>query len=804
MLEIKNINKTFGKGSNSLKAINNTSLKFNKGITSLLGPSGSGKTTLLNVIGGLESIDAGEILINNNVMPGIKSSKWQEVRRTTISYIFQHYHLINDKTVEENLVLAINISGIYDNAEVSKRVDECLSIVGMDRYSKRLITSLSGGQQQRVAIARALVTNADILLCDEPTGNLDATNTFEVMNILRSIAKEKIVILVTHEEEIANFYSDRIIRIKDGKIQSDVKNDDYNRKFNFKSDNEIYLKDLELDEFTFGNTKVKVYTDNSISLDEVSIDIASRNDVLYAKNNSSADFEVLNDQSIISVLDKEYESYSLENISKLEYKTSNFSNKNRNFKISPIKVKDTFKEYLSKLKRPKIGKLFGTTAIFLISLTISMLVFLLAVTSNTPEIYTTYSDEDAITLTNGDTYEFRKYINSNPEILDDVYFFHSPYGQYSIGQGHYPFMPVINEKLDEKPYIGDVSSELGTVVLEKELAKNVCRDLQPNKPCDYELLIGRKVRMLGNYFEITGIVDNDRYNAYINYKDYMKSSEQYSVGNSSNGNYYYINMSEKEMYNITSVDSLASNTVAVNKAYESILPIGYSMSIGDSYYSVGGYYESSEPSDIYMILLNDDDYVKLLRNVKYKEYTYVANSIRHDVDTRNAVSISSRDINKIINILNDEGINYVATSDYLRDVVQKESTILITIIYAIIAILAILLGILLTGKLAKLNYEIAVLKSLGAKTKDITKRYFILVVLTTYIVLLLGMLFATYIFRNIEQMLQFISGRPEHLTIIDYTLTIAILTIILTTAAIAPIIYKIYQKPVKLMQNREK
>ncbi len=806
MLEIKKISKTFGKGSNSLKAIDNTSLKFNKGITALLGPSGSGKTTLLNVIGGLESIDSGEILINNNVMPGISSSKWQEARRSTISYIFQHYHLINDKSVEENLELAINISGIYDNAEVSKRISECLSIVGMDRYAKRLITSLSGGQQQRIAIARALVTNAEVLLCDEPTGNLDASNTFEVMNILKNISKEKIVILVTHEENIANFYSDRIIKIKDGKVLSDIKNDNPDREFDFRSDNDIYLKDLELNEFNFNNTRVKVYTDNSLSIDDVSIDIASRNDVLYAKNNSSVDFQVLNDQSITNVLDMQYKNYTLNDISSIEYNTSKFSNKNRDFKSSPIKVKATLKEYFSKLKKPKLRKIFSTFAIFLISITISMLVFLLAVTTNIPEIYTTYFDDDSITLVRENEYKFSKYIDDNPEILDDIYYFNSPYDLYRIGQGGYSYTPVVNDKLDKAPYIGEVSSELGTVVLEKELAKNICRDVQPNKECNYKSLLGIKINMLGANFEITGIVDNGRYNAYINYKDYMRTSSYYRT-NWSKG-YYYVSMSEKDSYNVTNVDPIANNTVAVNKEYEMIFPIGYQIEVGNLLYTVGGYYESSESADVFMIVVNDSDYKEITRNAKYNEYeyasSYLSNYYSNPPNNDNAVSISSGNITKIINILDDEGIEYIATSDYLRDNIQKESTIVVTIIYVIIIILSLLLMILLTGKLSKLNYEIAVLKSLGAKTKDITKRYFILVVLTTYVVLLLGMLFATYIFVNIEQLLEFTSARPRHLTGFDYVLTISILTLILTVAAITPIIYKIYQKPVKLMQNREK
>ena len=227
MLKLQNVDKYFYRRQiNQIHVINDTSLDFGEtGMTALLGPSGCGKTTLLNVIGGLDKPDKGRIYINGEEITGRTAGKVDSIRNLNIGYIFQNYNLIDNMTVFDNVAMVLRMVGITDEQEVRDKVSYALDLVGMYRYRKRYTDMLSGGERQRVAIARAIVKNPSIIIADEPTGNLDSANTLEVMNIIKAISREKLVILVTHEESLAEFYADRIIRLRDGKVISDEINE---------------------------------------------------------------------------------------------------------------------------------------------------------------------------------------------------------------------------------------------------------------------------------------------------------------------------------------------------------------------------------------------------------------------------------------------------------------------------------------------------------------------------------------------------------------------------------------------------
>ena len=242
MIKLENVNKFFYKHKkNQIHVINNTSLILeDKGMVALLGPSGCGKTTLLNVIGGLDKIDSGKIYINGERISKRSISKVDKIRNVNIGYIFQDYYLVNNMTVYDNVALVLKINGIKDKDEISKRVNYVLEKVGMYRYRNRYANMLSGGERQRVGIARAIVKDPSIIIADEPTGNLDSKNTIEIMNIIKAISKDRLVILVTHETELADFYADRIIKIEDGKIIEDISNN-HNNDLDYRLDNKIYL-----------------------------------------------------------------------------------------------------------------------------------------------------------------------------------------------------------------------------------------------------------------------------------------------------------------------------------------------------------------------------------------------------------------------------------------------------------------------------------------------------------------------------------------------------------------------------------
>ena len=200
MLELKKVNKYFNRHKkNELHVINNTSLTIkDNGLVALLGPSGCGKTTLLNAIGGLDKVKKGSIYINGEKVNSRLSSKVDRIRNISVGYIFQDYKLIENLSVYDNVAIVLKMLGIKDKQEIKLRVEYVLEKVGMLRYKKRPASMLSGGQQQRVGIARAIVKDPDIILADEPTGNLDSKNSLEIMNIIKAISKDRLVLLVTH------------------------------------------------------------------------------------------------------------------------------------------------------------------------------------------------------------------------------------------------------------------------------------------------------------------------------------------------------------------------------------------------------------------------------------------------------------------------------------------------------------------------------------------------------------------------------------------------------------------------------
>lgn len=237
MLEIKKITKIYETDSFKQKALDNVSINFRTSeFASILGPSGSGKTTLLNVIGGLDRYDSGDLIINETSTKTYKDRDWDSYRNHRVGFVFQSYNLISHQTILANVELALTLSGV-SKKERCKRAIAALDKVGLKKHMKKKPNQLSGGQMQRVAIARALVNDPEILLADEPTGALDSETSKQIMNLLKEVAKDKLVIMVTHNPELAEEYSTRIIRLKDGKIEGDT--NPYDGKENTKEALEI-------------------------------------------------------------------------------------------------------------------------------------------------------------------------------------------------------------------------------------------------------------------------------------------------------------------------------------------------------------------------------------------------------------------------------------------------------------------------------------------------------------------------------------------------------------------------------------
>lgn len=258
MLEIKNISKSYTVGDFTQVALDDFSLKFRpKEFVSILGPSGSGKTTLLNIIGGLDHYDKGDLIINNKSTKNFTEKEWDAYRNNCIGFVFQNYNLISHISVLENIEMGMTLSGVGAKEKKIKAY-EALKRVGLEKHANKKPNQLSGGQMQRVAIARALATDPDIILADEPTGALDSKTSKQIMELIKEISKDKLVIMVTHNRQIAEDYSTRVVELKDGKLLSDsnpvTEHEKSKNNFNIRKTAMSFFTALRL---SFNNIKTK-------------------------------------------------------------------------------------------------------------------------------------------------------------------------------------------------------------------------------------------------------------------------------------------------------------------------------------------------------------------------------------------------------------------------------------------------------------------------------------------------------------------------------------------------------------------
>ena len=269
-------------------------------MVAIFGKSGCGKTTLLNMVGGLDKANSGYIELDENRVTPDSS----DVRNINIGYIFQNYNLQKNKTVYENVASSLRLCGIDDECEIDRRVMAALCSVEMEKYKNRSPDALSGGQQQRVAIARAIVKNPRLILADEPTGNLDEQNTLMVMDLLRAIAKEHLVLLVTHEESLVDLYCDKVIEIVDGKVKSERENVGASG-YTGKSGNDVYLGDMQSFAVDGEGMKLEFYGEGGQK--PHSITLISHKGTLYIQADTNQKIKLIDSSSEIKIHNGKYE-----------------------------------------------------------------------------------------------------------------------------------------------------------------------------------------------------------------------------------------------------------------------------------------------------------------------------------------------------------------------------------------------------------------------------------------------------------------------------------------------------------------
>ena len=522
MIKVDNLNKYYNKNkTNEIHVINDVTLELpNQGLVSFLGASGSGKTTLLNVIGGLDK-GQGIISYDSFEMKKYEMSKIDKYRNENFGYVFQTYNLLLNETVYDNLKIALELIDIYDEKEASSRIEYALKSVGMYKYRKKRASQLSGGQQQRVAIARALVKHCKVIIADEPTGNLDSANAVEVMNILKSISKKTLVLLVTHNESLANFYSNYIYRIEDGKIISKYENLS-NETLNTSNDNVIYLKDMNLSEGKVDSVGIKFYSNES---KDIELEIVERNNTFYIRSNKNIK---LLENSNIKLVDEHYKPVEKFSVKEYDYDNSFFNNS--------VKKRNIFQDFLTNLKHSFLSFIKPTKKIKVIYISLALIGILFSICSvsianavkvdtttiNADEHYSTinkggygWSDEDSsIMKTN-----IKDGNISSIQILTERYFDFSYKINYveSIVYSENLTRLYFNEKVNKILY-GRAPVE-HEVAISKKMADVLLEEF--SSCCNtYEDLFNLSISNISS--KLVGIVECDEKMAYISEQAYVE------------------------------------------------------------------------------------------------------------------------------------------------------------------------------------------------------------------------------------------------------------------------------------------
>jgi len=532
MIKLQNINKYYHRGkSNELHVLNEINLTLpDKGFITILGNSGSGKTTLLNVLGGLDkatgTIEYSEFKTNKYDMRRIDS-----FRRNNIGYVFQNYNLLTDLTIDENLRIALEVINITDKKEVKKRIEYALKLVGLYKYRKKPAYALSGGQMQRVSIARAIIKNTKIIIADEPTGNLDSENSIQVMNILKKISQTSLVILVTHDKQFAEFYSDRIIEISDGKItktREPISNASLN---NGNNDTSIYIKDLSQINGNGEKLHYKLYLEDK-NCEDLEFTIFQKNDQFYIQSNKKIK---LLDESSINLIDDHKKEIKIEDINQSDiYDTSTFvDKKNKNF-FSYIwsNFKTSFLSYRQKGKKSRLFHF----ALALIGFVLSMLSILYA-NYDFVDDSNFYFDNSTYGI-----YHYRSFVDKNgisdydnlimeaikTDAIDEFVFKGNFNIEFSVNSFYSSrttndVLKLHMGQIDDNGLIeGRMPEKNGEIVIGRTLADDILKDIKDSN-ANYDSILNNKCQVDSYSCEIVGVTKSEGRSVY--FKDKPENNE---------------------------------------------------------------------------------------------------------------------------------------------------------------------------------------------------------------------------------------------------------------------------------------
>lgn len=750
MLVLKNVNKYFNKHKkNEIHVINNISLSFqDNGLIALLGPSGCGKTTLLNAIGGLDNIKSGSIYVNGKKISSKLSGKVDKIRNLNIGYIFQDYKLIDNISVYDNVAIVLTMLGIKDKKEIKDKVEYILDKVGMLRYKRRPASMLSGGERQRVGIARALVKNPDIILADEPTGNLDSKNSLEIMKIIKAISKDRLVILVTHEVNLAKFYASRIIELSDGKIVNDYINKDI-EDLDYTIDNNIYLKDFKNHEnIKTENKDINFYSDNK---DEIKLDIILKNGNIYIKGNTNDKVEVIDEYSNIELINDNYKKIQEKEIEKYDFDIKDHIN-------GKLKYSSIFNP--ASLIYNGFKKVFNFSflkKLLLVGFLISGMFIMYSVSSIAAALH--IKDEEFVKVNkNYLTAQLNKinvddYLSYENDPSVDYILPGNSVVQFSIRyDDYYQTMRGVTylegslsdiDMLGEKDIIyGRLSNNTNELVVDKLAIENMFKKYELSKMAginSYEELVGKKLNIDNiDDFIIVGIVDKGSPSIY-SYKDMfinilsnsLKSNEEIdSISEDSNSKIIDYSLFTNKIELKKGRLPLNDYEVIVNISNKDSYPLNkkIDLKVNGNKLLVVGYYFSK------------DNYQYYLTNNNTIKYNLIKNS--------KDMVIKSKSDSETIDSFREKNLNINNSYDVSKKVYMNErnetvnTSILVSIVILVISLIEIFL--MIRASFLSRVKTVGIYRAIGIKKSDIYKMFYGEIFAITTLSSLPGILFAGY------------------------------------------------------------
>ena len=753
MLSLKNVNKYFNRHrKNEIHVINNVSLEFNdNGLVALLGPSGCGKTTLLNAIGGLDKIKSGKIYVNGKKISSKIDGKVDKIRNLNIGYIFQDYKLVDNMSVFDNVALVLTMLGIKDKNEVKNRVEYVLDKVGMLRYKRRPASMLSGGERQRVGIARALVKNPNIILADEPTGNLDSKNSLEIMKIIKSISKDRLVILVTHEVNLAKFYADRIIELKDGSIVKDYINKD-KEDLDYAIDNNIYLKDFDKHDVIKDEDKlINIYLDEK---DNIKLDIVVSNGNIYINSKNRDNVVVIDEDSNIELINDSYKKIQESDIDKYNFDLKDDGKKKRYSSIfNPISlITNGFRKVFdySFLKK-----------LLLLGFLLSGMFIMYSVSSIASTI--NVKDEDFVTMNKNylsvnlnkiKVDDYLKYEN-----LDSVDYIMPGNSSVNFSVNYNDYYQSINIKdilsgslsdinliKDSDILYGTMPKEMNEVVVDK---RSILSMFDENGYANMigiknvRDMIGREIKIdTMDAFVIVGIVDLGSPSIYMNRSNFI------NVLSNTKNNDTNMYISEEEIGNQKIYDyNLEVNDIELKKGnypvndYEVIVNIKNSdtmplnkyidTKVNDKKLLVVGYYFSKDNMDAFLV--NN-------------------NTVKYDLISKSKdMVLVSKDKDKTINEFRDMGLNIedsysVSRKKYIESNKERvNTTLLVSGVILIISLVEVFL--MIRASFLSRVKSVGIYRAIGVKKSDIYRMFYGEIIAITTIASVPGIILASYILK---------------------------------------------------------